>query len=96
MYLGGYAYFEEFDVENNYHSRQTCLLTIWAARNEKAITSRNIPIQWQVWSIWYQGIDISKTLLHESLLMLTGDVLVDENLIRICDVWLIILPAGNQ
>ena len=53
MYLGGYAYSEEFDVENNYRSRQTCLLTIWAARNEKAITSRNMPIKWQVWSIIY-------------------------------------------
>ena len=45
MYLGGYAYSEEFDVDNNYRSRQTCLLTIWAARNEKAITSRNMPIK---------------------------------------------------
>ena len=81
MYLGAYAYSEEFDVENNGRSRQTCLLTIWAARNEKAITSRNMPIKWKVWSIWYQGIDISK-----SMLMLTRDVLVDENLIRICDI----------
>ena len=96
MYLGGYAYSEEFDVENNDRSRQTCLLTIWAARNEKAITSRNIPIKWQVWSIWYQGIDICRTLLQESMLMLTGDVLVDENIIRICDIIDNLTPTGNQ
>ena len=40
--------------------------------------------------------NICKTLLQESLLILTGDVLVDENLIRICDIIDNLTPTGNQ